>query len=698
MVIEAAQRYLKRIVVAVLSGGLVSLSGCLRTEVKPAGSGSVEPVRTGAEEKDRASAGARQASAPQLRPSSSETTVRKKEEPVRFHPLYDKEIQQVLDLASEGKWEEAESVAKSLAQRDPQDPMVQRILSWVSSERQLQRARALEDEIRRIDAKTSSFNPTIRSLLTEHKDRGLPPRKDVRDAIEQIESTPYIPPSYGKTNYIKLPPYEVDKQGDQSKIEALLNRKVTIRLDNASVEDIIFNIGKSEGINFVADKDIKALQQKITANLEGITLRELFGFLNRNYGLQFQVGENLIWIVDGTDQSKRLEQTRFYHLKYGFILPAQFGPEIVNRTTQIQKDVKIITEQEALNRFVNDLAPPMPAIEVAITNFFTGKYLIDYERNIIVARGTPEQLAILDKIVEEYDRPLKQVLIEARFITVSQPQFLKLGVAWETGRVLGTVEQAFDYTGFGVGTPALPIAETFTNILNRRQLTATLSMLQQSGESQLLSAPRLLVVNNLPATISDGKVQYYYEEYQVKQQILERRSSSALVPSGRPSKLTAGANLHVLASIGGDGRTIYLALNPEINSDVKLSTFATITDKDDQGNVVSTFDIKLPEYRTQKLATRVVIRSGETVVLGGVLERSQTTFVESVPILGSLPVIGAAFRRRTEVDRPRYLLIFVTATIVDEQGRFVVFEEEEQSPLSTPTGSSAGSTLQPAGS
>jgi type IV pilus assembly protein PilQ len=116
-------------------------------------------------------------------------------------------------------------------------------------------------------------------------------------------------------------------------------------------------------------------------------------------------------------------------------------------------------------------------------------------------------------------------------------------------------------------------------------------------------------------------------------------------------------------------------LNPKVSQEVKLVTFATLSDVDAQGNVISTFDIRLPESRTQELATRVAVRSGETVVMGGVLEREQSTYVESVPVLGNIPIIGVLFRRRTEVDRPRYLLIFVTATIVSERGEFIVYED-----------------------
>ena len=63
--------------------------------------------------------------------------------------------------------------------------------------------------------------------------------------------------------------------------------------------------------------------------------------------------------------------------------------------------------------------------------------------------------------------------------------------------------------------------------------------------------------------------------------------------------------------------------------------------------------------------------------MGGVLEREQSTYVESVPVLGNIPFIGPLFRRRSEIDRPRYLLIFVTATILSETGEFIIYQAEE---------------------
>lgn len=625
-------------------------------------------------------------------PAQTAPSAGKGEKPpvIKYSAMHDEEIKTIFDLAAKGRWEEAEARVNGLWARDPQDPSVERLRKWVNDEREQQRAQALEDRIREVEAKNSVFNPTIKDIFTENKDRGLPPRKDVRDAVNAIESTPYIPPNYGKTNTARGLLFDFESR--QGRMAKVLEREISVALDNATLESIIFKIGQEEGINFVADKSLEAFQKKLSVNMGRVKLANFLRYVSRNLDLQFQVGDDLIWVVDGKDPKKAMEETRFYRLKKGFILPAEFGPPEVVTTRTIQNNVQTITEQQKINKFVNDLVPNYPAIERAVTNFFTGsKFFIDYERNLIVARGKPDELEVVERIIEEFDRPLQQVLIEAKFVTISEAAFLRLGAVWGAGRppIAGGAEAGTDQTGLAFLGVAPGFNYTITNVFGLSDLYTTLTATEQTGESQVLSAPRLTVINNRPATISDGKVQYYYEEYQVKSTILEQRSSSALVPSGRPTKITSGAELDVLASIGGDGRTIFLALNPRVNSDVKLAPFATITDYNSAGNPVSTFDIKLPEYRTQELATRVAIRSGETVVMGGVLERTQVKYVESVPVLGNIPILGAAFRRRTELDRPRYLLIFVTATVLDEDGSFIQYEPPIVGSRSGATGDSA---------
>lgn len=584
---------------------------------------------------------------------------------------HDEEIRHIMSLARSDKWEEAEDRAAALYAIDPKDPAVQRIYSYVKTEGPKRREKALEDKIRDVASRDSRFNPTLESLLTDRKSKGLPPRSDLREAIEKIKARPYIPETFGKTIQAKGLMEDIDVS--KGKMAAILDKQIEVHLDNVTLENIIFNIGQAEGINFIADKSIPAFQQKLSVNLKNVRLAELLNYVSRNLAVQFQVGGDLIWIVDGKDTNKVQTETRFYRLRKGFVRPAQFGMSDATKTTVTANNVSTVTEVQKFENFVRDGAPDKTSIENAIRIFCKGvKFQVDYERNVIVARGTAPQLDTLESIIKELDKPMQQVLIEARFITVSEPTFLQLGVAWETGRDLKTSgRSATDYTGLGEEV-GMGYEQTWYGVLGRTSLSATLTAIDQSGESEMLSAPSVTLINNLPATISDGKIQYYYEEYSVTQQILEERSMSTLVPTGKPTQVTSGVTLDVLASVGGDGKSIFLALRPKVTQDVKLVTFATVTDRDDSGVVTSTFDLKLPEKREQTLATRVVVKSGQTVVLGGVSSREQRTFVESTPILGNIPIIGAAFRRRTEIDNPRFLLVFVTATLISENGEFIV--------------------------
>jgi type IV pilus assembly protein PilQ len=606
---------------------------------------------------------------------------------VTYSETYDREIKEIMDLARRNQWEEAQAKANALYQKDPKNTILTRVHSWVEQQAQQRRQQALEDKIRDIDAKNSVFNPTLEGLLTEKKDRGLPARKDVRDAVDRIENTPYVPDTYGKTLHEKGPLF--DFESSKGHMVKVLEKEVTLHLDNVPLETILINLSQTAGVNIVADKSLAPLKQMLSVNLDKVKLSEFLRYIARNYELQFQVGDELVWVVDAKDPKKLMEETRFYRLRKGFVLPAEFGAADVTKTTTTVATVTTTTETTKLKKFVNDEAPATPSLERAITNLFTGsKWMIDYERNLVVAKGTPEQLDVLEKIIKEFDRPIQQILIEARFVTISKPAFLQLGVLWETGRTNASQRTAQDLTGL-VNSQNFPSADTavgigiqegfgniFTNILGKNDLSVTISALEQSGESQTLSAPRLTVLNNRPATISDGKVQYYYEEYAVASTVQQYYTASAIVPSGKPTKVTAGAELNVLASISGDGKSIVLALNPRVNTQVQLEVYNTVFQYNASGNIQSRFDIKLPTYRTQELATRVVVKSGETVVMGGVLERDRSTYVESVPVLGDIPILGALFRRRTDTDTPRYLLIFVTATIVKDTGEFLIFDED----------------------
>lgn len=605
--------------------------------------------------------------------------------PVPVSEYFDQPMREILDLARKGDWSQAEARAMQLKADAPTDVSVERLYTWVLAEGQRRRDRELESELRKIEAQDSRFTNKISDVLLDPDGRRLDLPRSLRGALKDVANASEIPDPYGRTIERAAPMVGLGETS-VGNMDAAMVKTMSLQVDDLTLESIIFTVGKNTGINFVADRSLPQFQRKLSVNMIDVPVAQFLNFVSRQMDLHFEIGDNLVWIVEAKNAKKSgFEETRFYRLRHGFIMPAQFGPAEVTQVKVKDKDKETVSSTRKMEDFVRDGAPDAPSIEEAIKKFFDGsKYYIDFERNIIIATGTRAQLRTLEDIIREFDRPVQQVLIEARFITITEAAYQQLGINWETGRALNTPRSATDFTGLG-GTVGLGLQKTFTDVIGDDSLTATLNAIEQSGESQTLSAPRLTVVNNRPASIHDGNTQYYYEEYSVSQTILQDRSTSSLVPKGKPTKLTAGVSLDVLASIGGDGRSIMLALNPTVSQDVQLVTFATVSDRDSVGRVSSTFDIKLPQSRDQEISTRVVVQSGQTVVMGGVIENQQSTFTESVPILGKLPLIGAAFRSKTEISKPRYLLIFVTATLLSDSGEFIRYHAPTPPvPVATP--------------
>ena len=199
--------------------------------------------------------------------------------------------------------------------------------------------------------------------------------------------------------------------------------------------------------------------------------------------------------------------------------------------------------------------------------------------------------------------------------------------------------------------------------------------LEKKSSTVTLSAPRIATFSNRTARMRKGDKMYYFEEYQL--QSVDRGNAGTdqiLVPSGKPSSLALGITFDVKPSIGADNRTILLGLKPEIVTFLQWEDFSsttTITNADKSTTKKDT-EVKLPRYHEQTVATSVAINSGETVILGGMVENRETSEIKRVPFLGEIPFIGALFRHTSVSREPTNLLIFVTATIINERGEYVI--------------------------
>jgi len=165
-----------------------------------------------------------------------------------------------------------------------------------------------------------------------------------------------------------------------------------------------------------------------------------------------------------------------------------------------------------------------------------------------------------------------------------------------------------------------------------------LSALEAEGDGEVISTPRVITANQSEAFIQQG-VEIPYEQaassgataVQFKEAVLELRATPLITPDNR----------------------IQLEL------EIKQDTVGEIYQTGRGGSV--------PSIDTRELATSVLVNNGETVVLGGIFQDERNRTQDRVPYLSSIPGLGNLFKRRSNQNKKRELLIFVTPTIVEER-------------------------------
>jgi len=490
--------------------------------------------------------------------------------------------------------------------------------------------------------------------------------------LHEAEEGLVLPSTYGKTVVIgaNLEPIELPP----GPMEELVNRKVSINLNSAGIAELVAVLNQ-DGLNIVADDALEA-DKTLTIRVQNVPLKELFSYIARNMGVEFHLGENLVWITEG-DQGPggpKLE-TRILRLRQGFIPAVPQGAGAMGATDT--GSVAIAAEED------NDLDDVLTALMADSPEGAT--FRIFRNRNILVVRDSRENLRLIENLIREFDKPPYQVVIEARFLTISQDDLRDVGVEMkqqlqdEQGNKMvddHNVDgpKAIKETNLLTSLGALAAdAESgvgllqLNGVLGKRAFDIAISALEKKKSSTTLSAPKVTVMNNRSARIRKGDTIKYFEDFDVESvDGGDQGDRMVLVPTGTPTDLPIGITFDVRVNIGNDGRTVLLGLKPEIVEFMEWLSYASTT----------TTNVRLPHTYDQKVATTVGVTSGQTVVLGGMLENTKTRQVKQVPWLGDLPLIGFLFRHTEEINIPTNLLIFVTANVINSRGEYVDVQPE----------------------
>jgi type IV pilus assembly protein PilQ len=285
-----------------------------------------------------------------------------------------------------------------------------------------------------------------------------------------------------------------------------------------------------------------------------------------------------------------------------------------------------------------------------------GAVSVDERTNTLLIRDTQESIDEARRVVTELDIPVKQVLIESRMVTVRDNVDEQLGVRWgfsdrqgDDG-VSGSLEGADSIAGgvipditdrlnvnLPVTNPAGRIGFQVASLVDGTILDLELSALESENKGEVIASPRITVANQQEAYIEQGTEIPY----------VQATSSGA-------------------TSVEFKKAVLSLKVTPHITPDNRIILDLVVT-QDTRGETVSTSTGPAVAIDTQEISTQVLVENGETVVLGGIFQQTNTDDVSKVPLIGDLPVVGALFRNTSTVYQKRELLIFVTPKIMNDR-------------------------------
>lgn len=306
------------------------------------------------------------------------------------------------------------------------------------------------------------------------------------------------------------------------------------------------------------------------------------------------------------------------------------------------------------------------------------RYLPEF--NTIFVKQTLPNLAAIEDILASYQSVQKdlqgeQVEIEAKFIEVSQKTINELGFNWAfdpatddgiellnnlylPGQNLlsGALRGASSALA---GTPEAGTLDLATSV-NGVGIQLMISALEQSDDSDVLSAPRVVTHSGEESVIRVGEFQLLPKELTI-----ENNETSPYIQHDGWEETLTGVKMTVTPEIRRD-RLIDLEINAEILDLIGQDSYTFTARANASANALKG---TLPYYRIRRLDTRATIADGSTIGMGGLIYDKLETFRDKVPVLGSIPLVGRFFRSEGERSIKRNLMIFVSATQVDVKGR-----------------------------
>ena len=528
-------------------------------------------------------------------------------------------------------------------------------------------ARLAASQARRLDV--TDYATPVRSVTTQATPGGA--RIDV---LTNGLSTPsgfqsgdqyvveFAPPKQDAASLIGAPKPIVYKGG-----------RVTFNFQDIPVRSVLQLLADVSGTNIVASDSV---QGNVTLRLVNVPWDQALDVILRAKNLDKRTDGNVIWVAPQQELAAYEENVANARLKAldNAALVSDYIPISYGKAADI---AKLLTSSSLTNQAGGGGGGSTQ--RGFLSN--RGSVTFDERTNTLLVNDTPEKVQEIRQLVAVLDKPVQQVLIEARIVIATDNFTRELGAklgfdTWgKSGRqtVLAgpTVKDVTDLNnslvaeqqaiakdptapdpgftypgGLNVNLPSTTqgTSSFAIGILSGHyMLDLELSAAQLEGRSETISEPKVITANQQEAVIDQGQEIGYVT--------FQNSGGGAGAGTATVQFKDAVLELRVTPTITADNR-VFMALK------VKKDAINSLVPNPGGGFV--------PQLDKREIDTSVLVDNGQTVVLGGVYEFQKSTDMSKVPFLGDIPVLGALFRDKKNINNKAQLLIFVTPRILGE--------------------------------
>jgi type IV pilus assembly protein PilQ len=401
--------------------------------------------------------------------------------------------------------------------------------------------------------------------------------------------------------------------------------KLTLNFQNIQVREALNVIADFTGLNIVISDSVNG---NLTLRLKDVPWDQALDIILQSKGLDMRKNGNVIQIAPREEIAARdkvamtaaqdvedLEPLR----TESFMLSYQKGSDIVSLITN--KDQRILSKR--------------------------GSAVVDKRTNTVFVQDTPSRLDDVRNLIKQIDVPVRQVMIEARFVSAGTQfnrdiggklSYIDSGTSsfhLPNGQLAGSVTAAGVSLPISGAAVANGLTLSMFNPSATRVLNLELDASEIDGTTKNIASPRVVTADKTAASISSG-TQIPYQQ---------ATSSGATNVAFKDATLS----LTVTPQITPDDN---IDMNLQVNQDTVGATLGGGTG--------------VPSIDTKKVSTEVLVENGGTVVIGGVYTQDISDSTTKVPLFGDIPLIGWLFKSRVKSDNKNELLVFITPRILKD--------------------------------